>query len=151
MAGIFPEMDSSIVYKEESEVPTLLKGYAWDFDNDEFLLDEQGKFIIVEGLEALKVRNYLQLRIYRNRHFIHHGKVGSRLKELIGKSYDYICLHVQRYVEEAIVDNIYVNSIEDLEISINEEYISKIYITFRVNSIYGIYTEKIGGVTNGIL
>lgn len=142
MAGIFPELDNSIVYREESETPTLLKEYAWDFENDEFLFDEKGKFIIVEGLEALKVRNYIQLKVYRNRYFIYHGKVGSKLKELKGKSYDYVCLHVQRYIEEAIVDNVYVDSIENLEISIDEEDSSKTDITFTVNSIYGTYTEE---------
>ena len=73
----------------------LLKEYAWDFDKDEIILDKNGKFIIVEGVEALKVRNYLSLKIYKGRFFFFFYKVGTRLKDLIGKSRNYIRLRVE--------------------------------------------------------
>lgn len=127
---------------EDKEIP-LLKEYAWNFENDNFLFDENGKFIILDGLEALKVRNYLSLKIYKDRWFIYNGKVGGRIKELIGKGYSFACLHAQEFIEEAIVDNIYVNSIEDLEITMKD---NKVIINFNVNSIYGSYSESIKGV-----
>lgn len=139
MANILPELNSS-VYIEESDKPTLLKEYAWDFNNDEFLFDEQGKFIILEGLEALKVRNYLSLKIYRDRYFIYNKKVGSKLKNIIGKGFDYLNLYIEDYIEEAIVDNVYVTSISDLE---TEMIGTKAIVTFTVNSIYGSYEENI--------
>ena len=118
----------------------LLKEYAWDFDRDEIILDKNGKFIIVEGVEALKVRNYLSLRIYKGRFFIYNNKVGTRLKDLIGKSRNYVSLHVEEMLYEAIVDNVYVTDIDNLEIN----YVNgKIVVTFDVINIYKNYNEQI--------
>ena len=123
----------------DTSIP-LLKEYAWDFDKDEIILDRNGKFIIVEGVEALKVRNYLSLKIYKGRFFIYKNKVGTRLKDLIGKSRNYISLRVEEMLYEAIVDNIYVTDIENLEISyIND----KVIVTFDVINIYKNYNEQI--------
>ena len=123
----------------DTSVP-LLKEYAWDFDKDEIVLDRNGKFIIVEGVEALKVRNYLSLRIYKGRFFIYKNKVGTKLKDLIGKSRSYVSLRVEEMIYEAIVDNVYVTDIENLEISyIND----KVIVTFDVINIYKNYNEQI--------
>ena len=123
----------------DTNIP-LLKEYAWDFDKDEIVLDRNGKFIIVEGVEALKVRNYLSLRIYKGRFFIYKNKVGTKLKDLIGKSRSYVSLRVEEMIYEAIVDNVYVTDIENLEISyIND----KVIVTFDVINIYKNYNEQI--------
>lgn len=118
----------------------LLKEYAWDFDKDEIILDKNGKFIIVEGIEALKVRNYLSLKIYKGRFFIYKNKVGTRLKDLIGKSINYVSLRIEEMIYEAIVDNIYVTDIDNLEIN----YVNgKVVVTFDVINIYKNYNEQI--------
>ena len=123
----------------DTSIP-LLKEYAWDFDKDEIILDRNGKFIIVEGVEALKVRNYLSLKIYKGRFFIYKNKVGTRLKDLIGKSRNYVSLRVEEMIYEAIVDNVYVTDIDNLEIN----YVnSKIVVTFDVINIYKNYNEQI--------
>ena len=123
----------------DTSIP-LLKEYAWDFDKDEIILDKNGKFIIVEGVEALKVRNYLSLRIYKGRFFIYKNKVGTKLKDLIGKSRNYVSLRVEEMIYEAIVDNVYVTDIDNLEISyIND----KVIVTFDVINIYKNYNEQI--------
>ena len=119
---------------------TLLKEYAWDFEKDEIILDKNGKFIIVEGIEALKVRNYLSLRIYKGRFFIYKNKAGTRLKDLIGKSINYISLRVEEMIYEAIVDNVYVTDIDNLEINYVND---KVIITFDVINIYENYKEQI--------
>ena len=123
----------------DTSIP-LLKEYAWDFDKDEIILDRNGKFIIVEGVEALKVRNYLSLKIYKGRFFIYKNKVGTRLKDLIGKSKNYVSLRVEEMIYEAIVDNIYVTDIDNLEIN----YVNgKVIVTFDVINIYKNYNEQI--------
>ena len=123
----------------DTSIP-LLKEYAWDFDKDEIILDRNGKFIIVEGVEALKVRNYLSLRIYKGRFFIYKNKVGTKLKDLIGKSRNYVSLRVEEMLYEAIVDNIYVTDIENLEINYVND---KVIVTFDVINIYKNYNEQI--------
>lgn len=118
----------------------LLKEYAWNFDRDEIILDKNGKFTIVEGIEALKVRNYLSLRIYKNRFFIYKNKVGTRLKDLIGKSRNYVSLRIEEMLYEAIVDNVYVTDIDNLEVS----YVNgKVVVSFDVINIYKNYNEQI--------
>lgn len=123
----------------DTSIP-LLKEYAYDFDRDEIILDKNGKFIIVEGIEALKVRNYLSLKIYKGRFFIYNNRVGTRLKDLIGKSINYVSLRVEEMIQEAIVDNIYVTDIDNLEIN----YVNgKVVVTFDVINIYKNYNEQI--------
>ena len=125
--------------KDTGGIP-LLKEYAWDFEKDEIILDKHDKFIIVEGVEALKVRNYLSLRIYKGRFFIYKNKVGTRLKDLIGKSRKYISSRVQEMIYEAIVDDVYVTDIDNLEISYVND---KVFVTFDVINIYKNYNEQI--------
>ena len=125
--------------KEYTGIP-LLKEYAWDFDKDEIILDKNNKFIIVEGVEALKVRNYLSLRIYKGRFFIYKNKVGTRLKDLIGKSRKYISSRVQEMIYEAIVDDVYVTDIDNFEINYVND---KVFVTFDVINIYKNYNEQI--------
>lgn len=118
----------------------LLKEYAYDFDRDEIILDKNGKFIIVEGIEALKVRNYLSLKIYKGRFFIYKNRVGTKIKDLIGKSINYVSLHIEEMIYEAIVDNRYVTDIDNLEIN----YVNgKVVVTFDVINIYKNYNEQI--------
>ncbi|MEX0084828.1 DUF2634 domain-containing protein [Clostridium butyricum] len=133
-----PRIKTSTMNNKSADIP-LLKEYAWDFDKDDFLL-ENGKFVIVEGLEALKIRNYFSLKIYKGRFFIYKNKVGSRLKDLIGKDRNYVSLHVKEMIEEALLDNVYVTGIEDLEIRYNN---GKIIVGFTVLNIYQNYTREI--------
>ena len=123
----------------DTSIP-LLKEYAWDFDKDEIILDKNGKFIIVEGVEALKVRNFLSLKVYKGRFFIYKNKVGTKLKDLIGKSRSYVSLRVEEMIYEAIVDNVYVADIENLEINYVND---KVIVTFDVINIYKNYNEQI--------
>ena len=133
-----PKIKTTTINNKNTNAP-LLKEYAWDFDKDDFLL-ENGKFVIVEGLEALKIRNYLSLKIYKGRFFIYKNKVGTRLKDLIGRDRNYVSLHVKSMIEEAILDNVYVTGIEDVEISYNN---GKIIVEFKVLNIYQNYTTEI--------
>lgn len=133
-----PKIKTTTINNKNTNAP-LLKEYAWDVDKDDFLL-ENGKFVIVEGLEALKIRNYLSLKIYKGRFFIYKNKVGTRLKNLIGRDRNYVSLHVKSMIEEAILDNVYVTGIEDVEISYNN---GKIIVEFTVLNIYQNYTTEI--------
>ncbi|MDU5101147.1 MAG: DUF2634 domain-containing protein [Clostridium butyricum] len=133
-----PRTRTNIMFNKSSDIP-LLKEYAWDFDNDNFLT-EKGKFVILEGLEALKVRNYLALKVYKGRFFIYKNKVGTKLKDLIGRDRNYVSLHVREMIEEALLDNIYVTGIENLEINYNN---GKITVEFTVLNIYQDYTTEI--------
>ncbi|KIL06908.1 hypothetical protein SR42_15160 [Clostridium botulinum] len=121
---------------EDNTIP-LLKEYAIDFEKEEILIDDKGKFTIVEGLEAVKVRCFLALKIQRNRYLIYLD-VGNNLKSLIGKDLDYINRNIKSMLEEALIDE-YVKSIEDIKTS---QEGNKVTVEFTINSIYGSYEWK---------
>ncbi|NFO31425.1 DUF2634 domain-containing protein [Clostridium botulinum] len=121
---------------EDNTIP-LLKEYAIDFEKEEILIDDKGKFTIVEGLEAVKVRCFLALKIQRNRYLIYLN-VGNNLKSLIGKDLDYINRNIKSMLEEALLDE-YVKSIEDIKTS---QEGNKVTVEFTINSIYGLYEWK---------
>ncbi|NFO86440.1 DUF2634 domain-containing protein [Clostridium botulinum] len=121
---------------EDNTIP-LLKEYAIDFEKEEILIDDKGKFTIVEGLEAVKVRCFLALKIQRNRYLIYLN-VGNKLKSLIGKDLDYINRNIKSMLEEALIDE-YVKSIEDIKTS---QEGNKVTVEFTINSIYGSYEWK---------
>ncbi len=121
---------------EDNTIP-LLKEYAIDFEKEEILVNEKGMFEIVEGLEAVKVRCFLALKIQRNRYLIYLN-VGNNLKSLIGKDLDYINRNIKSMLEEALLDE-YVKSIEDIKTS---QEGNKVTVEFTINSIYGSYEWK---------
>lgn len=137
MAGILPNMGSGSysVLEYENKGPELLKEYAYDFEKDDYLLDSNGNYIIVEGLEALKIRDYLNLKTYKDRYFIF-GDNGSKIKDLKNKSYDYIQLHAQEYLEDALIDGVYNIGLDDFEVLMSG---NKSIISCRVISVYGTY------------
>ncbi|NFI95252.1 DUF2634 domain-containing protein [Clostridium botulinum] len=121
----------------EDNTIQLLKEYAIDFEKEEILVNEKGMFEIVEGLEAVKVRCFLELKIQRNRYLIYLN-VGNNLKSLIGKDLDYINRNIKSMLEETLIDE-YVKSIEDIK-TFQEG--NKVTVEFTINSIYGSYEWK---------
>ena len=130
MADLLPIMGAgSYSYLENtSNELELLKEYAYDIEKDDYILDSSGNFDIVYGFDDLLIRNY----------FIF-GDEGSELKKLINKDYEFVKLHAQEYIENAILDGKYVKSIEDMKIEVDG---SRYVITFKVNSVYGTYEER---------
>lgn len=138
--NIFPKdynIRKTTIRSNENNTPELLKKYAIDFEKEEILIDDKGKFTIVEGLEAVKVRCFLALKIQRNRYLIYLD-VGNNLKSLIGKDLDYINRNIKSMLEEALIDE-YVKSIEDIKTS---QEGNKVTVEFTINSIYGSYEWK---------
>ncbi|MGN2336783.1 DUF2634 domain-containing protein [Clostridium cagae] len=138
--SIFPQdynVRKTVNTINEDKAPKLLKEYAIDFEKEEILVNEKGMFEIVEGLEAVKVRCFLALKIQRNRYLIYLN-VGNNLKSLIGKDLDYINRNIKSMLEEALLDE-YVKSIEDIKTS---QEGNKVTVEFTINTIYGPYEWK---------
>jgi len=139
--SIFPSdysQNSSRISITSTTTPKLLKEYAIDFDTGDILLDENNKFVIVEGIEAIKVRCWLALNIQRNRYLIYMD-VGNNIKSLIGKNLAYANKNIQSILDEALVDGIYVTSIEDISLIQDDATVT---VEFTINSIYGSYEES---------
>lgn len=145
MSSIFPaDYNKKFKYKEESKEIPLLKEYNFDFDTGEILIDEKGKFEIVEGLEAIKVRVYLAFLIKRGRWFIY-PNVGTDIDTLPGEDLEYWNRNIEEILKQGLVDYIYITDIKDINIIQEKDFGT---IQFTVVSIYGDYKaehiERIG-------
>lgn len=106
----------------------------------DFYFDETtGSFSgqVVEGVQALKGWIYFALKIARYRYPIYSWIYGSELENLINKTYDdedYLQSETKRYIEDALLINPYIKSVEDVEITKSDE---KIFISCKVVTKYG--------------
>ena len=116
-------------YKE----PELLKEPAIDFDTGEISNTE-----IVTGLDAIAVRVYLTFLIKRGRWFIYFDH-GSNIDTFKGQDVDYARLNVMNILKEALVDNVYITDIKDVNLSFENDDIT---IEFTVVSVYGEYETQ---------
>jgi hypothetical protein len=117
--------------------PKLLKDYDINFETGQIIEDEKGHNIIVEGLEAVKVRNWLALNIQRNR-FLIYMDVGNEVKSLYGKDLAYINKNIKAILEEALIDE-YTTSILNIVVAADGDNYT---VDFTVITIYGSYTTK---------
>ena len=94
------------------------KEYAWDFNKNDFLLVD-GKFVIVEGKEALKIWIWKALHTLRQRYKIYSDKYGSDLDTLIGKGYSVGMIESEgkRLVENCLLQNQHIFGIENFTVT----------------------------------
>ena len=137
--GLFPESfyNNTLpkkLAKEEKEIP-LLKDIKQDMETGKFILDNKGDFIIVEGMEALLQIAVKKLKDERGKWIIYSKEYGSRLYALNGKSSETVKMYAKQFIDQALVDNVYISEIKDLKI-IREEA-TYYTIEFTIVSIYG--------------
>lgn len=124
----FPfDVEDLEIETEEEETP---REYEIDFSTGELT----GR--IVEGLDAIKVWIYLALRVPRYRHVIYSWDYGNELETLVGQGYtqDHLELEVNRMLEEALLINENILSIDNLEVTQESD---KISVSFTANTLYG--------------
>jgi hypothetical protein len=137
--SILPEqtIDVNIVIENTSETNELPipKEYAWDFEKNDFILKD-GKFIIVEKNEAIKIWIWKALNTTRYRYLAYTWNYGNELEELIGKSLSRSAIEseAKRYVEEALMINPYIQGIENFNVEFDE---SIMHVSFTSRTLYG--------------
>ena len=112
---------------------------------DFYFDEESGQFTgqVVEGVQALKGWIYFALRIERYKYPIYSWKYGTELETFIGQSFDdedYLLSEVKRMIEDALLINPYIKSVEDVEVDYKNE---KLGIKCTVNTKYGDIYVKI--------
>ena len=137
--GLFPESfyNNTLpkkLAKKEKEIP-LLKDIKQDIETGKFILDNKGDFIIVEGMEALLQIAVKKLKDERGKWIIYSKEYGSRLYALNGKSSETVKMYAKQFIDQALVDKVYITEIKDLQI-IKEEA-TYYTIEFTIVSIYG--------------
>lgn len=125
-------VDETVTVVEELPIP---KEYGWNFEADEFLL-VNGKMVIVEGNEAIKVWAYRALKTDRYRFMAFSWGYGNELESLIGSGFskDAIMSEARRYIEEALSINPYIVRVDNLDVFFDGDELT---VKFRLVTIYG--------------
>ncbi|HEX2924805.1 MAG TPA: DUF2634 domain-containing protein [Ruminiclostridium sp.] len=119
-------------YVQEKKVP---REYAWDFDKNQFIL-ENGRLKILEGAEALKVWICKMLKTQRYRFLIYTWNYGSELERLIGAGYtsNTVQNEVKRLLEDALQVNDSIKGTKDVNVTFKGDNLD---ISFTVITDYG--------------
>lgn len=123
------------------ELP-LFKEYAWDFKKNTFIYDEEGKKIILEGNEALKVWIIKALKTERYRYRAYFDDYGAELEHFIGKTINDApeAAEVYRYVKEALLVNPYNIAVSDVSFTQTKK---KLVLNVAVVTVYGDMVEEV--------
>ena len=144
MASIFPSFVEEVKAIEQNKNNTLpvAKEIAIDFSTGEPII-KNGDFVVVEKNEAIKVWCYYALKIPKGRFLAFTNNYGSELEEkIIGKQYNSDTQkQVKRIVEDCLLINKYIKSIDNVAVSFND----KINIEIELTTVYekGVVVEYV--------
>lgn len=103
---IFPNIKAN---KYDDILLDNLKEIAWDFDLDAPVI-YNNDFVIVSGLDALKVWVYKTIRTTRFKYLIYGNAYGTSVKNLIGKVFN---KDLERQLRKEIIDALLINKYID--------------------------------------
>ena len=132
MASIFPSFIEEVRAIEQNQNNTLpvAKDIAIDFNTGNPII-KNGDFVIVEKNEAIKVWCYYALKIAKGRFLAFTRNYGSELEEkIIGKQYNSDTYSkVKRIVEDCLLVNPYIKSIDNVIVSFDDRLTIEIELT----------------------
>ena len=132
MASIFPSFVEEVKAIEQNQNNTLpvAKEIAIDFSTGNPII-KNGDFVIVEKNEAIKVWCYYALKIAKGRFLAFTRNYGSELEEkIIGKQYNSDThSKVKRIVEDCLLVNPYIKSIDNIQIDFDDKLTIEIELT----------------------
>lgn len=123
----------------EEDVPTIGKSFLFDFKKGDFVLKD-GKLVVLEGIEALKMwiikvirTEKFRFRIYENTEFENDEQYGVMLEDLIGSNFDreFIEAEIEREVREALLLHEYIVSVDEWQFERNSK---KMTVSFAVTT-----------------
>ena len=144
MASIFPSFIDEVRAIEQNKNNTLpvAKEIAIDFITGEPII-KNGDFVVVEKNEAIKVWCYYALKIAKGRFLAFTNNYGSELEDKsIGKQYNSDTYNkIKRIVEDCLLVNKYIKSIDNVAVSFND----KINIEIELTTVYekGVVVEYV--------
>ena len=135
MASIFPSFVDEVRAIEQNKNNTLpvAKEIAIDFSTGNPIIKNRD-YVIVEKNEAIKVWCYYALKIAKGRFLAFTSNYGSELEEkIIGKQYNSDTQkQVKRIVEDCLLVNKYIKSIDNVAVSFDD----KINIEIELTTVY---------------
>ena len=94
----------------------LFKEYAWDFDKDCFIYDENGKHLLLEGNEAIKIWCYKALKTERFMYLAYTHGFRIELYPFVAKVMGVFerKSELKRMITEALMVNPYILSVDSI-------------------------------------
>ena len=120
---IFPNIKAKETDKLELN---SLKEIGWDFEKDNPII-KNNEFLIVEGIEALKVWIYKTIKTTRFKYLIYSNAYGTSVKSFIGKVFtERVKNDFKKEIIEALLINNYIESVSVIEYKLdyNELFLS---------------------------
>lgn len=113
---IFPNIK---VKKQDNVNLNNLREIAWDFVRDEPVV-KNNDFVIVTGIDALRVWAYKTLKTRRYRYITYSNSYGVYLNTFIGKIYDPIVeRQIKKEISDALLVNKYIDRVNILRLSLD--------------------------------
>lgn len=128
---MIPEFNAPTSEENLVEQPSL----TWKLDFDRGRVN--GK---IDQLEAVKQAVYKALQTDRYWYLIYSDDYGHELSTLIGDSPAFMQSELKRMVEEALLVDERIESVDMLDLTINGD---QLVYSFRVNSIFGSFDEEV--------
>ena len=123
----------------EEDEPLIGKSFLFDFKKGDFVLKD-GKLVVLEGIEALKMwivkvirTEKFRFRIYENTGFEDDEQYGVMLEDLIGSNFDreFIEAEIEREVTEVLLLHEYIISVDEWQFERNSK---KMTVSFAVTT-----------------
>ena len=137
MSTEFPFIGSNATENTTDELP-LFKEYAWDFETDKFIYDDNSNHILLTGNAALEVWIYKALKTERFDYLAYSWQYGIELKPFIGKvmSVQERYSELKRVITECLMVNPYIKSIDSFNID-QRKHGETALLTIGLTTVYG--------------
>lgn len=138
--SIFPFLDEEEAEETEYDTDTvelpIFKEYAYAYETNSLLLNEEGIPYLVEQDEALKIWIHKALHTVRYRYLAYSDDYGSELESLINYATeeDIIYQEAERFITEALMGNPYIDQVSDFSFTMSGDVLSG---SFCCTTIYG--------------
>ncbi len=136
MSNEFPFIGAEIV-TTEAELP-VFKQPAWDFENDRFLYDGNGRHIILTEKKAIEVWIYKALKTERFSYLAYSWQYGIELYPFIGKvmGVQERYSELKRVIIECLMVNPYITSIDSVDFE-EEKHGNSVSTRIQLTTVYG--------------
>lgn len=131
-----PDPQEQTEYSDiDSSTENIPREYAWNFEKNDFLLKD-GKFVVVEGKEAIKIWIWKALHTPKMRYSIYSDTYGHDMESLIGKGFSYGLMEteIKRFVTESLTQIKYITGITDFSMNIDNDIYK---VSFTVGTTIG--------------
>lgn len=143
---MFPTQDIDIKDNIVNSDKTTITGksFLFDFNINDFVLDDTGNLISVNNLEALKIWITKILKTDKNKFTVYDGTNYGivNLKELVTSDYpfEFIKAEIENNVKEVLLKNTAIKSVQNFEFERNKRLLA---VSFECSTIYGTVESEV--------